>query len=167
MYHLKEYQVEAQNSINKLANELAPKIQEAIKSFVGEKITKVDGCLTKKFASVVDGVIGEYQRSKLDGYSNGYASVHYLHVRKEYSTLTMRLSGCFQLDDTSCFYADKDVYLGQIKLDGCNETNVLKDLFELTPAPTYDYQEQLALRKEIDEAEAKVRSLKSKLLVMR
>lgn len=160
MLHISKKQVEAQNSINAILNEIAPQLLKVVADSIGEKIVKVDGDLTKKFASKLDVITSKFHRLELEGYNYGYAKIHYIHVRKEYSTLSLKISGIFQDSVGSCFYRDAQIYLGKMELNGASETGVLKNIYDFTRAISYDYDEQQLIIKQIQDAEQVVRDLK-------
>lgn len=113
--------ITARNRVNAQVNELAPVILEALKPFVGTKITLQTGGFAAKIKSVLDGYLGNDKIfPKLQIYNNP----------SNYS-----LSFVFKTDqmvgEFSCIYQEEYVYFASM------EGYVLKELaLEFTPRRT-------------------------------
>lgn len=138
----------ARNRVNSQVNELAPVILEALKPFVGTKITLQTGEFAAKIKVVLDSYLGWNKIfPKLQIYNNN-----------------SRYSLCFvfttheQDGKHSCIYQEEYVYFGS--LDGHN----LKELTPFTPRKTdFNIEEIESWRAEYRKAENIKSEMESKL----
>lgn len=128
----------ARNRLNAQVNELAPVILEALKPFVGTKITLQTGGFAAKIKTVLEAYLGNNKIfPKLQIYNNN-----------------SRYSLCFvfttheQDSEHSCLYQEEYVYFGVL------EGHTLKELAKFTPRKTdYNIEEIESWRAEYQKAE--------------
>lgn len=169
MYYFEEKTTQAQSSVNKLGNEIAPKLRDLLQDHVGQKVIKTsDHDYTKKFRAVLDDFFAQYKSKTLSGYDYGYANIHRIRLRLDYSSLVFVLCGQFQESETGCFYREVEYYLAfagqdaQHNLDGTLKRVISED--DINLAPAYDYKEQIEMKKQIEQMEKDLRELKSKMI---
>jgi hypothetical protein len=116
--------VSARNKVNKLANDSYPKIIEALKPFLGQKILKVNGTLMEKVAKVLP---------KIDCYRAYYTcgAGYSLKVEiTEFETSPDRFG-----DGSIAHYQETSLYLGDLT------TGVLTKLYD-APNHRTDFTEE-------------------------
>jgi hypothetical protein len=129
----------ARNRVNGQVNELAPVILEAIKPFVGTKITLQTGGFAAKIKSVLDSYLGcnkIYPKLQIYNHNSNYSLIFVFKTSE-------------QAGEYSCVYQEEYVYFGV--LDGHN----LKELCSFTPRRTdYNIEEINGWRTKYHQAEA-------------
>ena len=112
--------ITARNRVNSQVNELAPVILEALKPFVGTKVTLQTGGFAAKFKNIVDFYLGcnkIFPKLQIYRYNSNYSLIF-----------------VFKTDEPTgeygCTYQEESVYLGA--LDG----HTLKELTPFTPRKT-------------------------------
>jgi hypothetical protein len=138
----------ARNRVNGQVNELAPVILEALKPFVGTKITLQTGGFAAKIKTVLDAYLGNNKIfPKLQIYNN-HSNYSLIFVFKTSE----------QAGEYSCIYQEEYVCFGV--LDGHN----LKSLTDFTPRKTdYSIEEIEGWRTKYHQAEAIKSEMNSKL----
>jgi len=77
--------VRAVNKVNQMAKELLPKLQEAVKPFLGQKIIKADKSLTVKIKQVIDPLLPPYtNRLNVSHYLNEYSLAFSIYGNEDY-----------------------------------------------------------------------------------
>jgi hypothetical protein len=140
--------VTARNRVNTQVNEIAPKLLEILKPFVGKKVIVGGNNLSAKLAEALDPFLG-WQKI----HSN-------LQIFRNVSNYS--LSFVFKISEmdseNSCVYQEEYVYLGDLEL------NNLKSLADFTPRKTdFNLAEVESVREELTKLEAKISELNSKL----
>lgn len=96
------------NELNRIAAENIQNILEQLKQYEGKKIQLADGGKSKTF------VINLPEISLNQYNSESYAKLQNNHIHVTAYSVYWHISGCFKHNDHSCFYENKDIYVGEI-----------------------------------------------------
>lgn len=140
--------ITARNRVNAQVNEVAPKILEALKPFVGKKVIVGANNLSAQLTKALEPFLG-WQKV-------------FPNPQIYRSSLSYILSFVFKTSEmdskNTCVYQEEYVYFGN--LEGAN----LKELIEFMPRKTdFSLEEVEAVRAELTKLETRVGELNSKL----
>lgn len=150
-----EKKIHAVNEVNRIGEIILNNVLPQLEKYIGQKIYLVNGNCSNKF--VID--FPKVELKKFEG--KEYSQLHRCYVRKSYRSIYLSISGCFQCNDTSCFYEELEIWLGDLEDDG----QVLKSLrtepyqFNQYNADTVRelLKEKQAVEKKLDEIKGKIR----------
>lgn len=141
--------IAAENRVNAYIRAVVPKMFEALKPFLGQKVVLATGELSAKVKKAMEPFLGWKlaENMQIYCYSSKYSLV--------YTFKTSEPTG-----DYGCTYREHSVYFGKIE-----SNNIMSTFFDFKPEnfPEYKIEEILATRAELEAAEKKVAAIKSKL----
>ena len=151
-----EKKIHAVNEVNRVAKIILDNVLSQLEKYVGQKIFLVNDNKSSKFIINFPNV----ELSKFEG--KNYATLHRCYIRKSYRSIYLSVSGCFQRNETGCFYEDLEIWLGDLDDSG----QVLKGLrTEPYQFDSYDVQTVRNLLNEKELAEKKLNEIKSKVRI--
>ena len=151
-----EKKIHAVNEVNRIGKIILDNVLPQLEKYLGQKIFLVNGDKSSKF--VIN--YPEVELNKFEG--KEYAELHRCYIRKSYHNIYLSISGCFKCNETSCFYEEVEIWLGDLDESG----QVLKSLrTEPYQFNNYDAQVIRSLLKEKETLEKKLNELKSSVRI--
>ena len=151
-----EKKIHAVNEVNRVAKIILDNVLPQLEKYIGQKIYLVNGNCANKF--VIN--FPKVELSKFEG--KDYATLHRCYLRKSYRSIYLSVSGCFQRNETSCFYEDVEIWVGDLDDSG----QVLKCLrTKPYQFDCYDAQTVRTQLKEKELVEKKLNGIKSKVRI--
>lgn len=142
--------ITSQNEVNRCVNEFAPKLRQAMRSFIGKKVINADGSRTEAVEKALDGILpavtAKFQHQRMpDLQYIFYVDTFYAYPGETYGS-SIRKSASF--------------YIGKVSI-----TNILESVEEKDPQLKTDYKAEdiLKLREEQRAAEKALDEIRSKL----
>ncbi len=124
-----------------------------LKQFVGQQIILKSGSKSAKFQKAIS-----YLTEQPKGFGTEYAKLHWCMLDINSHSVWLKLSCSFKNNDTSCFYEDISMYIGEMK-NGIL-TSVVEQAPELQTYNVEGIRTMLNLKKQV---ESQLSDLKSKL----
>lgn len=142
--------IASQNEVNRLVNEFAPKLRQAMRSFIGKKVINADGSRTKAVGKALEGILPEITTKFHYWRSSDLQYVFYINTFYAYPGETHGSS----IQKAAAFH------IGKI-----SNTNILESVEEKDPQLKTDYKAEdiLKLREEHRAAEKALDEIRSKL----
>lgn len=174
--HIKR-EVFFKNELNRFRNEETPKLLNALKGFIGDKIRRKDKTLNKKILKALDGIINFIpQPLHTNDKTTDNAKLRFWFSGDFYN-LMVGVDICFSGGDYEkktqyCIYKEDTIYLGSIENDLMNAKHTLTELNEFKPHPYIKISEELnavekALKQKakMEQAELRIKILQNKEFV--
>jgi len=149
-----EKKIHGVNEVNRLAKIMLDSIIPQLQMFVGQKIYLANGDTAKKFIIQYP----EVEVKKFEG--KEYALLHNTYLHKSYKSVYFKLSCSFKNTDTTCFYEDINIWVGDLDDSGQVLTNVRTEDF---PFKNYNVEDVRALFVRKEQVEKELSEIKSKL----
>lgn len=130
-------------------NNVLPQFQ----NFVGQKIYLANGDKSSKFNITM-------LNEQPNKFENEYASLQNCYIRKSYHSIYLQISCCFKNTDSTCFYEELSIWVGDLNDGGQVLTQIRTEPY---PFKTYDIKEIQTLLKRKEELEKELSSVNSKL----
>lgn len=142
-----EAKIKARNKVNQYALEIGPRVIEALKPFIGQKVCNVGGELSKKVMGQLPALQNEFNIRAFYSTGHGY-------------TVTVQLNASETTRQGHAMYCDATVYVANLR------NGILESMFpDMEPADwrtDYTVDEYRALEKQIRDAESTLSTLRSK-----
>ncbi len=150
-----EKKIHAVNEVNRITKIILDNVLAQLEKYIGQKIFLVNGDKASKFIINYPTV----ELSKFEG--KDYAQLHRCYVRKSYKSIYLSISGCFQRNETGCFYEEQEIWLGDLDDSGQILKSLRTEPFELKDYNANEVRrllkEKEAIEKQLDEVKSKVR----------
>ena len=127
-------EVHAVNQLNTIVNAEINNVLPQLQKYIG-KVIKIQTGFSKKFTI-------DFLKLKPEGFEGKWADNQLCYLSCDYSSMYLHVSICLSVDDNSCQYWKKEVYLGQ-----CDKSGVLTEIVEKRTYPIVDVE---AVKTEID-----------------
>lgn len=148
-----EKKVHAVNEVQRLFLLNFNHVLPQLKQFVGQQIILKSGSKSAKFKNAIS-----FLNEEPKGFGTDYAKLHLTYLDISNYSVWLKISCSFKNNDTSCFYEDISMYIGEMQ-NGIL-TSIVEQAPELQKYDAEGIRTMLGLKKQV---ESQLSDLKSKL----